>query len=622
MDAPHSTTSPKEVELTGETDTTPKTNINTQERLIVDVEIKFWTHVGWDGVLVMLFSLGIVGLFVYITFLYTKAFHAWHRPGVWVFVVLAVLHALSTFIYILTWKKIARSSLKAKESNTSLSFIGKFRKFKSLFKINGDFFLWKLYMFEFIESINQMLNVFTVYLCTLPVEVTSSICACLSIDALYRAYLLRQPPSIARRDRQVEIDIFVDFLYVAVPLCALWFGFQSPISIQEMTQITVWPTLCLLSKLRSIFREIVRFRAENKLFKRASRSTERIFLRSRSSADIINKQQGRMPTVVSTAFFVYSLLYGLFFLVVAVAHVAMQPTGCDEITWSKGCVVKVPFCKSLFTPTCNCASLKVEKDYKLVALPNSLVDEMTGLRIVFIRHCNLTKLPPRMEQLTEMVEFEISSNRLEEFMVDVGKWEKLNLLVLTYNKLKRLPAAVWTHSSLAYLDFSDNIGLKMPAAEKQMSMPSLLYFGCRNNSVTIHLPFNNQRFPNLLDLFVNGNRLTEFPDTSLKESLQYLGVARCHLKQLPSFLAEFSLLIYLDARDNNISTVGDNVKMIIKKNRVESYFSGNPACKTDSTLDCQHVCSQYCGTNKLLGNGVCEEECNSEGCKYDGGDCL
>ena len=28
----------------------------------------FWTHVGWDGVLVMLFSLGIAGLFVCITF--------------------------------------------------------------------------------------------------------------------------------------------------------------------------------------------------------------------------------------------------------------------------------------------------------------------------------------------------------------------------------------------------------------------------------------------------------------------------------------------------------------------------------------------------------------------------
>ena len=72
--------------------------------------------------------------------------------------------------------------------------------------------------------------------------------------------------------------------------------------------------------------------------------------------------------------------------------------------------------------------VKDENDYKLVALPELLVDEMAGLRKVFIRNCNLTKLPLRMEQLTEMVDFEVSFNRLEAFMVDVGKWEKLNKL--------------------------------------------------------------------------------------------------------------------------------------------------------------------------------------------------
>ena len=53
--------------------------------------------------------------------------------------------------------------------------------------------------------------------------------------------------------------------------------------------------------------------------------------------------------------------------------------------------------KTLFTPTCNCASLRIENDYSLTALPNSLVDDMTGLRKVYIRNCNLTKLPPKME---------------------------------------------------------------------------------------------------------------------------------------------------------------------------------------------------------------------------------
>eukprot|EP00944_MAST-04C_sp_MAST-4C-sp1_P013304 g13304.t1 len=255
----------------------------------------------------------------------------------------------------------------------------------------------------------------------------------------------------------------------------------------------------------------------------------------------------------------------------------MQPTGCDVTTWEKGCVNKIPFCNTLFTPTCNCASLKIENNKSLIVLPDSLADEMTGLRKVFIRNCNLMKLPPNMEQLTEMVEFEILFNRLQTFEVDILKWKKLDNLVLTYNELKSYnQTALWTHPHLGYLDVSDNIGMQLPTAETKIAMPSLLYFGCRNNSVTIHLPFDKNRFPNLLYLFLNGNHVVQFPDVSLKETVQYVGVARCHLKQLPLFLAEFKHLIYLDVRDNNISTVNDDLKKLIKTNQVESYFSGNP----------------------------------------------
>ena len=58
MDAPDKPADPKEVELT-EADDKPPPKSNNQERLTVDVEITFCTHVGWDGVLVMLSSLGI-----------------------------------------------------------------------------------------------------------------------------------------------------------------------------------------------------------------------------------------------------------------------------------------------------------------------------------------------------------------------------------------------------------------------------------------------------------------------------------------------------------------------------------------------------------------------------------
>ena len=58
-----------------------------------------------------------------------------------------------------------------------------------------------------------------------------------------------------------------------------------------------------------------------------------------------------------------------------------------------------------------------------------------------------------MEQLTEMVDFEVSFNQLEEFHVDVRKWEKLDRLSLIYNELKRYnQTALWTHPHLGYLD--------------------------------------------------------------------------------------------------------------------------------------------------------------------------
>ena len=123
MDAPDNPTDPKEVELR-EVDKKipPGKNNKKQERPIVNVNITFCTHVGWDGVLVMLFSLGIAGLFVYITFLYTKKFQAWHRPGVWVFMVFAVLFTLLNLLYIITWKKTAKTySKKGGEKKNLLS---------------------------------------------------------------------------------------------------------------------------------------------------------------------------------------------------------------------------------------------------------------------------------------------------------------------------------------------------------------------------------------------------------------------------------------------------------------------------------------------------------------------
>ena len=111
--------------------------------------------------------------------------------------------------------------------------------------------------------------------------------------------------------------------------------------------------------------------------------------------------------------------------------------------------------------------------------------------------------------------------------------------------------------------------------------------------------------------YLNGNTLERFPDESLQDHLQFLGVARCCLTSLPSYLSQFKRLVYLDARDNNITSVDASFKSLITSNDMESYFSGNMVCKDDNSLDCEPLCSKTCWRRTAPNDGVCDVECNT-----------
>ena len=58
---------------------------------------------------------------------------------------------------------------------------------------------------------------------------------------------------------------------------------------------------------------------------------------------------------------------------------------------------------------------------------------------------------------------------------------------------------------------------------------------------------------------------------------------------------------------------------------VENYFTGNQVCNSDQSaseaLDCGEVCNKYCSSRNHK-DDICNYDCNSKVCDYDGRDCF
>mgnify|MGYP001349609292 CR=1 FL=1 len=222
MDSSPPSATPTDIELTA----VNKLDSATQQQQKVNVQIAFSTHVGWDGVSVIFFSLGIAGLFVYITVLYTKSFQAWHRPWVWLFLVFAALYVLLVVKFLCTWKTMAESFTKLEQICTGGEKDGELigtksaikrakmaaRNAKNVYeklKVNGPWFLWKLYFLELLESAQQCANLLTIYLCSLPVVCTIPVCFGITIDCIHTGFTTINQNIPARRNRQIKIERYI-----------------------------------------------------------------------------------------------------------------------------------------------------------------------------------------------------------------------------------------------------------------------------------------------------------------------------------------------------------------------------------------------------------------------------
>jgi hypothetical protein len=232
----------------------------------------------------------------------------------------------------------------------------------------------------------------------------------------------------------------------------------------------------------------------------------------------------------------------------------------------------------------------------------------------------------------EITRFDVSFNRLEKFDVDVEKWGLLVWLALQFNNITTVHESVWKHETMVTLQANSNKGLQLPNGEGRIFMPSLCVLDLTNNSGLLPDTLGPDELPQIGIIDINANLLRHgrFPNSfeKLSNSVYSLGIAQLGLRYLPNFLPSFNMLSYLDARNNSVSNVSKAMSTYFESQGRSAvgfalYLSGNPGCTgTLPVSACTPLCSEYCQSESFLNDGVyCDAGCNSQDCRFDGGDC-
>jgi len=600
--------------------------------------LTYCSHVGLDGTLILIWHIVAIAGYILILAYYSAEFSKLQREGVWLFILVPLLYFVSFVLNIRSWKTAARmytnqaknrdTDYSTDTSNAYIQMLQIYRKWS----INGEYFLWKLFTSEFLESVNQLVNTFQIYLCSFE-PIVICIVSCLFFgDSIFRAYYISQTNTPKRRKRQHICDGIMDFLCMVVPVVLIVFKYNALILINEMILIIILPSIFLMLKFRTLFREIIRTRSNNIVLGAQARVSFNLgrnrasIFGSNRTLKMARKQQEVIPKQIRIGFLIYNVGYAFLMLFIGVMsligiNAAEQKCG-NEPLWENNCKVPVPICTSLFTPTCNCVVLQVS-EHNMTTLPNVFL-EMNALKHVTINNGPLETLPNGMNTFQKLSVLDLGYNQIGAFD-DSLEGLPLTYLNANYNKVKEIPNVVFTLEKLVWLCLiGNNIVSINPSIHGLTDLSNLLL---TNNSIR-KLPPELFKL-DLAALYLDGNNITEIPADIYK--CKHMLIMRFDnnplLKVIPNEIGEMPRLRSLDLRYNSIQSL----PMTFKKasNLKYLFLDGNTICKNDAwqsnkppNIDvvisgCTKQCSKFCQDifpAKGLKKGKCLNECSMRAC--------
>ena len=194
---------------------------------------------------------------------------------------------------------------------------------------------------------------------------------------------------------------------------------------------------------------------------------------------------------------------------------------------------------------------------RLRTLPDSMFEDLTELRYLFLSGNLLTALPDGIASLTNLVTLALDSNALTALPDGIASLTNLEKLLLRSNHITALPKGIASLTNLSSLGLHGNRLTTLP--DGIASLTNLSYFDLSGNSLTT-LPPGITSLTNLTHLSLGGNQLTRLPDGIANlTNLWWLGLDNIGLTAFPDEITSLTNLEFLLLRNNSLGTIPDEI---------------------------------------------------------------
>ena len=601
-------------------------------------------------ILVLMLVLFITGAQVVILYAYTNRFTTFFEAE-YVLVFLASSVFAFFILGALMWRLLTASNRGTNKTTVKLrdTCVVRYWKeyYKPVFDINGKYYLSKMYASQALQNYLQLYNISTIYLCWMPVEMTAIISAILTLEVLLNSWFLLHMKDQITRDWQVLVDVITDVVCASLPIVYIWSAYMIPVNIEQLIQLTLWPSVSLLVKMREIWSDILNVDGDrvHRYKEEGRRSRRRSILSLQEHANVFSIQTKSFPVWTRNYFFSSNILIALYFGGLTIFQLLAVPADgtCRAVhtaaIWN-GCLLKVPYCKNRFVPACDCAVLEFV-NFSHTSFPNkgTSMEAMPSLLRLSIITGRLRHLPNNTgRNHPRLLVLEVVSNDLEQLPESIGELVSLKKLFVGKNRLKELPNSLGKMAKLNELKAENNFLRELPRRIGRLNLlVTLIVFNNRLSSI----PDDIGNLKYLEHLYVYNNNISELP--SSMEKLKRLQEFLAWNNTLESIPTGMTVLRYVDVRHNNIRKIA----MSQWSDAVTIFALDNPLCsenshKKDSRIICTPVCAMDCPSFWHGDGELCDDNvniyakhkeafpslvpvknsgCNTRVCNYDEGDC-